>query len=291
MSEIKTIAVFGGTGLLGRPVVRELLAGGYGVRCLVRDAQRAADLAAAGASLVVGDLRKAADIDRTLEGCQGVYLNLSVPYEARRTDWQAEDHGLAAVLAAAHAAGIQHVVYLASIIRHHAGSRDWWVFQLKNRAVAQVQGCGLPWTVFEPSAFMENFTEGRQIRNGRITVIGQARHKLHYIAGSDYGQTVAAAFRTPSARNRLYTVQGPEALFPLEAARTFAAHYAAKPLKVGTAPLGLFNLLGTFVRPLNFLAHLMTALNEHPEPFASQPTWDELHRPTVKLADYARSAG
>lgn len=65
--------VTGATGFLGRRVVDRLLARGDGVRALVRDASKAADLEARGVRSVIGDL---ADVDAfrdQLSGCDVVY--------------------------------------------------------------------------------------------------------------------------------------------------------------------------------------------------------------------------
>src|SRR5215813_14023952 len=71
----KTIVVTGGTGNQGGATARRLLADGWRVRALVRDdtAPAAAELAAAGAELVRGDLDDRASIDAAARGVYGIF--------------------------------------------------------------------------------------------------------------------------------------------------------------------------------------------------------------------------
>jgi dihydroflavonol-4-reductase len=69
----KLVLVTGVTGLLGGKTARRLLADGARVRGLARDPARAAELAAAGAEVVAGDMTDTASLARAVEGCQGVF--------------------------------------------------------------------------------------------------------------------------------------------------------------------------------------------------------------------------
>jgi nucleoside-diphosphate-sugar epimerase len=69
-----TVLVLGGTGFIGRALVRRLRADGLGVRALVRDTGGHAEaLAEMGAELVKGDFNDTPSIEAALDGIQHVY--------------------------------------------------------------------------------------------------------------------------------------------------------------------------------------------------------------------------
>ena len=73
----------GRVGGIGRTVVKLLRQRDLPVRALVRtDDERAATLRATGAEVVVGDLTRAADVARAIEGCHRMFFSMSVsaPY-------------------------------------------------------------------------------------------------------------------------------------------------------------------------------------------------------------------
>ncbi len=65
--------VTGGTGFIGGHVVRQLLAGGHEVVALVRDANRATDLASTGAQLAEGDITEREGMREPMRGADGVF--------------------------------------------------------------------------------------------------------------------------------------------------------------------------------------------------------------------------
>ena len=70
-----TVLVLGGTGFIGRALVKRLLHDGIGVRALVRDTSgRTEWLARQGVELVKGDIADTASVAVALDGIQSVYL-------------------------------------------------------------------------------------------------------------------------------------------------------------------------------------------------------------------------
>ncbi|RAK67071.1 SDR family oxidoreductase [Hymenobacter edaphi] len=282
---LRRVLVIGATGMMGRPVTQELVAAGFEVSALVRDVARARPQLPAAVQLFPGDVADAASLRAALAGHDAVYLNLSVRQTERERAFHPELQGLENVLTAARATGVRRVVYLSSLIKDYAGFR-WWVFGLKKQAAELVRRSGLPYTIFHPSAFMETLVN-TQLAGPFILVAGQARHPMHWVSGRDYGRQVAAALRRPAAAGREYVVQGPQAFTTLEAAREVSRHHGSRRLRVAYAPLGLIKLFGQLLPRMNYGYHLIEALNEMPEPFRAEATWQELGPATETLRDFA----
>ncbi|MBA2671653.1 MAG: NAD(P)H-binding protein [Gemmatimonadetes bacterium] len=72
-----TIAVVGGTGALGQPVVRRLLEEGYAARLLIRNEEKARQMWGTRVSHVVGDVESDEAVRRAVAGASGVHISLS----------------------------------------------------------------------------------------------------------------------------------------------------------------------------------------------------------------------
>jgi len=163
----------------------------------------------------------------------------------------------------------------------------WWIFRLKQAAVAAVKSCGVPSTIFRPSNFMDNFAAGNYRDGNRLLLAGKGRHPMWFIAAADYGRQVARALETDEG-NQDYVVQGPEPWTADEAAEVFRTHYPHRKLSIARAPLGLLRFLGRFSRKMNYGAKIVEALNEYPERFEAEKTWERLGRPEITLAEFAK---
>jgi dihydroflavonol-4-reductase len=110
--------VTGATGLVGRAVVRALLAQNHPVRVFVRDAERARDLFGPQVEIAQGDLR---DLQRLRLACTGmndVYHVAGAVDVHRHSDaeiWETNAEGTRRVLETARASGVGRVVYTSSV--------------------------------------------------------------------------------------------------------------------------------------------------------------------------------
>lgn len=283
------VVVIGSTGMLGAPVVQELVAANLSVTGVVRD--RGAALASkrlpSTVSLVEGDVQDAQSLTAAFQGQDIVYVSLAAPITAKASDWRTESEGMKNIVTAARAAGVRRVAYLSSLLHRYEG-RPWWVFDAKREALATLKNSGLPSTVFYPSNFMESIPlRSRQGR--RVNLAGRAREKAYWIAARDYGKQVARALVLPGDASTEYVVQGPEAFTAAEAAHEFVKHYTKEKLSVSSAPLGVLKFIGLFSPTLNYVWHISEALNNAPEPFQAERTWKELGKPQTTLAAFAAS--
>lgn len=116
--------VTGATGLVGSYVVERLLADGWSVRALVRDAARASILADAGVALATGDVLEAVGFRRAAAGCDVVFhtaaaVTPSGGWEAfQRPNVEGTQHAIAAVASAG-----ARLVHVSSVAVYGGTSR------------------------------------------------------------------------------------------------------------------------------------------------------------------------
>lgn len=289
---MKKITVFGATGMLGKPVVKELVSAGFEVTAMARNTEKARRELPSEVKIVPGDLRNQTDVKRALETAEGVYINLSVKSDTKENDFQPEREGLKNIIEAAKDAGVKRIGFCSSLLHRYQGMNGfhWWAFDIKRQATEMIRQSGIPYTIFYPSNFMENFGVGDYVQGSKIMLAGESKFPMWFIAGSDYGKQVAKSFGILGEENREYAVQGLEAFTLDEAAKIFADNYQKQKLKISKAPVLPLKILGLFNRKMNYIAKIIEALNNYPEKFESEKTWEELGRPQVTLAEYARQA-
>ena len=87
-----SILVIGGTGTLGRQIVKQALDEGYQVKCLVRDFRRGAFLKDWGAELIYGDLSIPSTIPTALKGVNTIIDSATIrstsSYTSEAIDWR-----------------------------------------------------------------------------------------------------------------------------------------------------------------------------------------------------------
>jgi uncharacterized protein YbjT (DUF2867 family) len=287
---MKKIAVIGGTGMIGRPVVQALHDAGFEITALVRDEAKARKLLPAGIRYCTGDLRNVHDVDRALKDQDGIYLNLNLNLGDGKHAWHAEREGIDNIIAAAQKNKIKRIAIISSVVMNYQGMNGfhWWVFDLKKEALDKIRTAGIPYTIFYPSTFMENFMITYR-KGNRILLAGTSHHKMYFIAGEDYGRWVVRSFEILKNENKEYFVQGPEGYTADEAANVFISNYTGEKLTISRAPLAVLKFVGLFSNTVNYGHHIIEALNTYPEKFQAEETWNTLGRPAITLADYARA--
>lgn len=288
---MKKIIVFGSTGLLGKPLTKALINAGFEVSVMVRN-ETLARKYFPDATIIKGDLKNYADIEKAMIGQEGVFMSLSVLQTEKESDWHAEQQGLETIVRIAKQQGVKRIAYLSSLVHLYQGINgfDWWVFRLKQQAVKTIKESGIPYTIFYPSTFMESiFYQSKQWKV--IALGGKSAYPLYYVAADDYAQQVANSFKVLHDESKEYVVQGPEAFTQDQAAKLFIKHYNKEKLFTMWAPMFMMQMMGAFSRKFDYGYHIVTALNKYPEKFEATNTWQELGKPTITLKDFAEKIG
>jgi nucleoside-diphosphate-sugar epimerase len=195
------VFVTGGTGALGRPVVKRLVAAGHRVRALARSEENVAALRALGAEPVRADLYDAADLHEALAGADAVlHLATRIPgatSAGRPAAWRENDRirreGTRNLVDAALATGVKTFVY-PSVVLVYPDSGDRWIDAAT--APAGPESTQLPSTL-EAEAEVARFTDrggrGIVLRMGQFygddpysrSVLGAARRGIGLMLGDD----------------------------------------------------------------------------------------------------------
>lgn len=289
---MKKLAIIGATGMLGQPVTEALLHAGYELTLLARTPEKAQKIWGSKVNIIKGDVKNVKNLQQLLHNQEGLYINLSVHPTSSVKDFQPEREGMQNIITIAKESGIKRIGYLSSLVQRYQGYNgfNWWVFDIKNKAVEMIKKSGIPYTIFYASTFMDNFEKGNYRSGQRILLAGKSKHPMYFIAASDYGKQVAAAFQNDSKASFNYDVQGPEAFTADEAAQVFVKNYVKSKLTISKAPVGLIKFFGIFNNRMNYGVHILQALNDYPEAFTAQVTWQHLGEPAVTLAAFARQA-
>ena len=193
----KIIAVTGATGQQGCKVAKRLLAQGWKVRALTRDASKPAaqELARAGAEIVPGNMDNRAELDAAFKGVYGVFSvqNFWLP----TVGYEGEIRQGKAVADAAKAAGVKHLVY-SSVGAAHRGMGQKH-FESKWIIEQYIQSLNVPYTILRPVAFMENYNWARPyILSGIFKGRGLRPSKtVQIVATDDIGIFAELAFANP----------------------------------------------------------------------------------------------
>jgi len=148
-----SILVVGGTGTLGRQIVKQALDEGYQVKCLVRDFRRGAFLKNWGAELVYGDLSIPSTLPLALKGVNIVIDSSTIrstsTYTSETVDWK----GKLALIEAAKLVNLKKFIYFS--VLNAATNSSIPLLDLKLKLEQKLETSGLNYTVFQCSGFFQ----------------------------------------------------------------------------------------------------------------------------------------
>lgn len=212
------ITVFGGSGFVGRHVVRALAKAGYRVRVATRRPHLAQDLRVMGVvgqvQLVQANLRVAASVERALDGASGVVNLVGVLNETgRQTFSRLHAVGTATIAQAAAGMGIDRMVQI-SAIGASADSASRYA-RTKAEGEAAVLAALPQATILRPSIVFGT-EDGFFNRFGALArfvpalpLFGGGKTRFQPVFAGDVGKAVLAAFERTDARGQTYELGGP----------------------------------------------------------------------------------
>lgn len=217
----KTATVFGGSGFIGRYVVKRLAEAGARVRVAVRDVEGAKFLKPMGAvgqiapfAVNVGD---AATVETAVSDADLVVSSVGVLYESgAQTFERAHVDGPAAIAAAAAKHGVEKLVHISAIGADPASDSDY--ARSKAEGEAAVRDAYPSATILRPSVvfgpeddFINRFAAMARLAPALPLVDGGGT-KFQPVYVGDVADAVMAALSDDEASGRLYELGGPRVM-------------------------------------------------------------------------------
>lgn len=223
------ILVTGAAGKTGRAVVRALAERGAAVRAWVHHPAQAEELREAGVrEVVAGDMCDPARWASAVRGTRAVYH--ICPNLAR------DEPAIGQMaIAAARDGGVDRFVYHSVL---HPQTEEMPHHWKKLRVEEQILESGLPFTILQPTSYMQNVLAGWDV----ITTEGIYRVPygvdtcLGMVDLRDVAESAAIVLTEPGHEGATYELAGPEALTQLEVAAGLARHLG-RPVQAETIPL------------------------------------------------------
>lgn len=265
--------VFGGSGFVGRHVVRELAKRGWRVRAAVRRPHHAQFLRTMGAvgqiQLAQANVRHQASIEQALKGADAVVNLVGILHQQGRQRFDAvQNAGAAAVAGLAAKAGVRRFVHV-SAIGADPESRSLYA-RTKGLAEKAVREAIPGATILRPSIifgaedqFFNKFAAMLAMAPAFAPVpilIGGGRTRFQPVYVDDVADAVAAALDRPESAGRTYELGGPSIYTFKELMglmlKTIGRKRVLAPVPFALAPL--IGLAGEAIGALPFFAPPIT---------------------------------
>jgi len=246
-----SILVIGGTGTLGRQIVRQALDEGYQVKCLVRDFRRSAFLKEWGAELIYGDLSVPSTLPQALKGVNVVIDSATIRstsnYTSETIDWR----GKLALIEVAKLTGIKKFIYFSVL----NGSKNPSIplMDLKLGIETELEKSGLNYTIFQCSGFFQGLISQYALpilENETIWLPGDSS-PLAYLDTQDAAKAVISILRNSAYDNEKVSLIGEKFWTPKEIIQ-LCERLSGKTAKISYIPVFAFSLLRNFFRLFEF---------------------------------------
>lgn len=255
-----SIAVAGGSGLVGGGIAAELHARGHRVIVVSRQGDTARGPLPDSVEVRRADATRDEGLDEALAGVDGLVIALAFknsPFEAPRrgqTFIEVDAAGTERLVAAAKRVGVKRILYLSGAGAAPDAKRHW--FRAKWRAEEAIRGSGIDFTILRPTWIYgpQDVSLNRFIgfarQFGVVPMTNFGHQRLAPLFIDDVGRLAADCLVNPAASGQVFEVGGPEELTMREVIER-AIRIAGVPRTILPGPTPLIKLA---VAPLGVLA-------------------------------------
>ena len=205
------LLIVGGTGTLGRQIVRYALDQNYEVRCLVRSLNRGSFLKEWGAELVKGDLCNPETLPTALEGIDAIIdaatTRITDSLSIKAVDWE----GKVNLIQAVQAAGIDRYIFFS--ILNAEQHPEVPLMEIKHCTELFLAESGLNYTILRLGGFMQGLIAQYAIPildNQVVWITGEST-PIAYMNTQDIAKFAIRALEVPETEKQTYPVVGTRA--------------------------------------------------------------------------------
>ncbi len=276
----KKILVIGAAGFVGAPVAKQLLADGFAVRALVRNADKARQLLGDKVEIVTGSFEDKTTLEKALADVSGV--NISVP-------WQSEfqvARDVSDILAKQGRKNVR-ISYISGTTALPE-NRGYAMIDQKLKAEDVLKNSGVEYSILRPSWFMDALA--LFVRDGRATVFGKQTQSYYFLSLADFARAVSKAHQTESAANKTFVLNGPKSMLMTDALQQYCdAHHPG--VKAASMPIWFGKILAMMMKspPMKDFVQMMAYFEKSPK--VSQPNGAEsiLGAPSMTMSDWLKN--
>jgi uncharacterized protein YbjT (DUF2867 family) len=252
------VTVFGGSGFLGRHVVRALLKRGWRVRAAVRRPDLAGYLQPLGmvgwVQPIQANLRYRWSVDRAVEGADAVINLVAIMTPSGRQNLESVNvFGARAVAEAARAHGIDRIVHVSA----NGASPDSPSAYGRSKAAAEAavfetlpkSTVMRPSIIFGPEDHFFNRFAGMAQRSPALPLIGGGKTRFQPVFVGDVARAIADTIEGKAKAGTIYELGGPEVVTFRECMELMLRVIGRKRLLV-PVPWGMASVLGSILQYL-----------------------------------------
>ena len=223
------ILLTGGTGTVGRELVRLLQDSGEPHRVLTRSSESAHTLEAAGSQATVGNVENPADLVAAAAGCDTVISAMTgFGPSSGSTPAAVDRDGNINLIRAARDAGVERFVLFS--VRKAGPDHSLDLNRMKFCAEQALRESDMGWTILHPTIILETFTAIMQEsldRHGVAVIFGRGDRPINFVGAAYVAQTALAAARSSDLHGSVLELTGPENLSFNELASLLVARHGS----------------------------------------------------------------
>jgi uncharacterized protein YbjT (DUF2867 family) len=237
-----TLLILGGTGTLGRQIVRKALEDGFQVRCIVRNKRKAMFLQEWGAELVYGDLTIPETLPLSFQGVTAVIdVSTTRPNDDNKMidiDW----YGKLILIDLAKQINVKRFIFFSII----AANKYKNIPLMKQKAKIEeiLTNSEVPYTIFKCTGFYQALISQYAIPllEGKTIWKTNELVPISYIETQDAAKFCIKSLSLKSTENNTFSLGGPKAWDSNEIIN-LCEKLSGQKARIQTIPLSILNLL------------------------------------------------